>query len=78
MVDREVSLVVMLSWVAWVLSAGLVAASFVPALPSALGAAGVFLAVVAATMTLSRSIYKLHQREVAAFNLGRESVRSVR
>lgn len=76
MMNREVSLIALLSAVAWALGARLVAASFVPALPSGLGAAGVFVAVVAAAVAIQGWFVNLQEREVAAFNLGRESVRS--
>ena len=77
MIDRQVHLGSLLAGLAWVASAALLTVAWVFALPH-LGMIGVALSTVAATVTVLMSLRRLESRKRNAFDLGLESVRSMR
>lgn len=75
--DSEVSVCVVLAWSAWAVTFALIAVSWqLQALY--LAAVGLALSAAAATLHIRCFIKALTEREVAAFELGRDTVRSLR
>lgn len=76
MVNYSCSLNTVLAWAAWILAGA--CAVFYAFATQAFGGLVVLLVAAGATLHVRGFVYALECREKAAFNLGRESVRSVR
>lgn len=76
MTNRNISVHTAVSCLFWPLGLSLVVLGFF--VGSSLGQLGIIVAMVAAVLNVRGFFCSLQRREIAAFELGRDSVRSIR
>lgn len=76
MIDRKISAIAALAYTLWMMGAVFVACSFFG--PLQLAAVGLLLAGMGGVAQIRMFLCRMADREAGAFELGRESVRSIR